>query len=152
MGKVVLGGAAMTPTLVGRWQTRLLLMGTVGVVVTLLMGWIFSDFRTPLALLFYVLILGFAWDTLYHLLQGFRWDGDWPPLFQVVGCLAEGLLIWLLVTGGVFREGLPGISPYMSFARFAVHYGLVWAVVLAFTQGLLKVIFPRWRFRGGQWL
>ena len=27
----------MTPTLLGRWQTRLLLLGTVGLIVTLIM-------------------------------------------------------------------------------------------------------------------
>jgi hypothetical protein len=142
----------MTPTLAGRWQTRLLLLGTAGVAVTLLFGWIFSDFRTPLALLFYVLVLGFAWDALYHLLQGFRWDGDWPPLFQLIACIVEGLFLWILATDGFLRDGLPGVSPNLSLARFAVHYGLVWLVIFALLQGTLKVIFPRWRFRGGQWL
>ncbi len=142
----------MTPTLAGRWQTRLLLLGTAGVVITLLFGWIFSDFRTPLALLFYALVLGFGWDALYHLLQGFRWDGDWPPLFQLIGCLVEGVFLWILATGGFLRDGLPGISPYVSAARFAVHYAVVWTVTFALLQGPLKVIFPRWRFRGGQWI
>lgn len=142
----------MTPTLAGRWQTRLFLLGTAGVLVTFLFGWVSGDFRTPLTLLFYVLAFGFAWDAFYHLLQSFRWDGDWPPLFQLIGCLAEGLFLWTLATGGLLRDGLPGISPNLSFARFAGHYGLVWVVTFSLTQGLLKVIFPRWRFRGGQWL
>ena len=142
----------MTPTLAGRWQTRLLLLGTAGVIVTLIFGWIYGDSRSPLALLFYVLLLGFAWDALYHLLQGFRWDGDWPPLFQFAGGIAEGLLIWWLATGGFFRDGLPGISPNLSFARFFWHYATVWFVTFVFSQGLLKVIFPRWRFHGGQWI
>lgn len=142
----------MTPTLVGRWQTRLLLLGTAGVVVTLIFGWIYGDFRSPLALLFYVLLFGFAWDAFYHLLQGFRWDGDWPPLFQLIGGVAEGLLIWWLATGGLFRAGLPGVDPNLSFARFFWHYTTVWCVTFVFSQAFLKVIFPRWRFHGGQWL
>jgi hypothetical protein len=142
----------MTPTLRGRWQTRLFLLGTVGVLITLLFGWLYVDFRTPLVLLGYVVLFGFGWDVLYHWIQSFRWDGDWPPIYQLIGGLAEGLLIWLLATSPFLRGGLPDISPNLNFARFASHYGTVWLVTFAVSQSVLKLIFPRWRFYGGEWM
>ncbi len=36
----------MTPTLLGRWQTRLFLLGTVGAAVTLLYMYRFDAFET----------------------------------------------------------------------------------------------------------
>lgn len=136
----------MTMTLYGRWQTRLLLSWTAGLLVTLVYGLIYRDVGTPLALLLYVTLFGFAWDVLYHYLQGFRWEGDWPPLFQLVGGLAEGLLVWALASG------LPGVSPALTFGQFAAHYLTVLLVVLALMLGPVKMVFPRWRYRGGQWL
>lgn len=136
----------MTMTLYGRWQTRLLLMWTAGLLVTLVFGLIYRDVGTPLALLFYVTLIGFVWDALYHYLQGFRWEGDWPPLFQLVGGLAEGLLVWMLA------GSLPGIGPALTFGQFAAHYVTVLLVVLALMLGPVKLVFPRWRYRGGQWL
>ena len=41
----------MTPTLLGRWENRLLLMGLVGVVISLLFGLLYQDVKTPLIVL-----------------------------------------------------------------------------------------------------
>ncbi len=135
----------MTMTLYGRWQTRLLLLWTAGLLVTLVYGLIYRNVGTPLTLLLYVTLFGFAWDALYHYLQGFRWEGDWPPLFQFVGGLAEGLLVWALA------GSLPGVSPALTLGQFAAHYLTVLLVILALMLGPVKVVFPRWRYRGGQW-
>ncbi|MEL7225384.1 MAG: hypothetical protein AAGL17_11080, partial [Cyanobacteria bacterium J06576_12] len=69
----------MTPTLLGRLQTRLLLFLTVGVVLTFpfaiaIDGPFFS-------ILFWIMILGFFWDCLYTFIQKFRWDRDWPAAY-----------------------------------------------------------------------
>jgi hypothetical protein len=109
-------------------------------------GWLFADYRTTMLLLGYVLLFGFAWDVLYHFLQGYRWDGDWPPVYQFFGGIAEGLLIWLLIISG----GLPGIGKDMFFHRFITHYPAVWLVTFILSQGALKILFPRWRFHGGE--
>lgn len=137
----------MTMTLYGRWQTRALVLWTAGLLITLLFGLAYGDLLTPLALLLYVTLLGLGWDALYHYLQGFRWEGDWPPLFQLFGGLAEGLLVWALASGG----GLPGVSPALTFGQFAAHYLTVLLVALALMLGPVKTVFPRWRYRGGQW-
>jgi hypothetical protein len=145
----------MTPTLLGRWQTRLFLLGTVGVLITLIFGFLFKDFVTPLALLGYVLLLGFIWDILYNFLQSLRWDRDWPPLFMVGSGLLEALLVWGLVKAGFLwaglgLAGLPGVYAGLTLTQFAMHYGMVFTVTLLIMLGPLKVVFLKWRFRGGQ--
>lgn len=37
-----------------------------------------------------VLVLGFVWEFLYHLLQQFRWEKDWPVLFALLVGIPEG--------------------------------------------------------------
>lgn len=142
----------MTLTLRGRWQTRALLLGTVGLLATLTVGLTLGDLLTPLALLGYVLLLGFGWDILYQYLQTWRWDRDWPPAFQLAGGIAEGLLVWGLVQ--VSRSvvaGLPGVATTLTTPQFVVHYVVVWLMMFLGTQGPLRVLFPRWRYRGGEW-
>ena len=138
----------MTPTLLGRWQTRLLLLIVFGVPISLLFGVLYRDLRTPLVLLGYVIVFGLAWDVLYNLLQGFRWDQDWPPAFQLAAGVWEGLFVWLLVA----FLGLPGVASELGFGQFVLHYGTVWFISFVTSQSLLRLVFPRWRFRGGQWL
>lgn len=143
----------MTPTLMGRWQTRLLLLGTIGLAVTLIFGRIFDDFTTPLALLGYVLVIGFLWDILYGVVQNFRWDRDWPPLFQLIAGIVEGAFLWgVILASAYLGRDLLGIDSHLTFAMFFVHYATVWITTFFATQGLLRIIFPRWRFYGGRWL
>jgi hypothetical protein len=50
----------------------------------------------------------------------------------------------------VLPWGLPGVSANLSFIVFLIHYWLVWIGVFIGTQGPLRILFPRWRFRGGR--
>ncbi len=149
-------GGDMTPTLAGRWQTRTVLLATLGLLITLGFGWLYGDFGTPLALLGYVWLVGLAWDGLYDSLQSLRWEGDWPPLFFALGGLAEGLLLWGLVRADsvwalVGLATLPGVNPGLTLAQFAAHYGTVWLVTFLVMLGPLRVVSLAWRFRGGAW-
>ena len=136
----------MTPTLSGRWQTRLFLLSTIGVVITLIFGYFFGNFVTPFALLGYVLLLGFLWDILYNVVQTLRWDRDWPPIFFVGAGILEGLFLWDLT----HLIALPGVDPQLTFGKFASHYCTVFIFTLAIMLGPLKIIFLKWRFRGGR--
>ncbi len=139
----------MTPTLLGRWQTRLFLLATFGLAITLLFGWLIGDVQTPLMLLGYVLALGLLWEMLYQYLQSFRWDYDWPPAFQVGTGIFEALVIWGLIK----TIGLPGVDGQsLSGAIFLAHYTVVWFATFLIAQGPLRIIFLHWRYRGGQWL
>lgn len=150
MAEVGIESNTMTPTLFGRWQTRLFLLATVGVVVTL--PFALGDF-TPNArttffwVLGYIACFGLAWDVLYHSLQQFRWDHDWPGALQLLAGIWEaGFLASLIKT-----VGLPGIGTEIALPWFALHYSLVWVAVYLAAHSLMRIIFPRWRFRGGQW-
>ena len=68
----------MTPTLFGRWQTRLFLLATVGVLVTLpfSMGLIGSGGSPALFfwILGYVALFGLGWDVVYDKIKKSLWD------------------------------------------------------------------------------
>ena len=136
----------MTPILLGRWQTRLLLFSTVGLLVTLIFGRLYQAYTTPLVVLGYVLLIGFLWDILYNYVQiTYRWDQDWPPLFQLVSGIVEGLFLWFV------WPYLPDGNLELTLNHFIIHYSAVWIVIFLSTQGPLRIIFPRWRYYGGRW-
>ena len=134
----------MTPSLVGRWQTRLALLATLGLLITLVFV-VVGRSDIFLRVLVYVALFGVAWDVLYILLQRLRWDRDWPAAFQVINGVTEGLFIFIVAT----LIGLPGLPRDIPAGLFAAHYGLVWLVIFLWTQGPMRAIFPFWRFHGG---
>lgn len=140
----------MTPSLAGRIQTRLLLLGTVGVVWTLIIGpFLPADgelgdvygmaFR---ALAATALLGAVIWEPLYHLLQQLRWEKDWPTVLGLVTGIPEGLLVWALV----FGDGMSGVTS----TTFWLHFGTTWVLVWAAANGPLQVVLIRWRYRGGR--
>ncbi len=141
----------MTPTLLGRWQTRLLLFATVGVLVTLpfFLGYLGSG-ASPVYfyLLGYLAIFGLGWDFLYNYLQRFRWDSDWPGALQLLAGIWEGAFVFALVKA----IGLPAVPRELSLPEFVQHYSFVWLSIYLVSQSLMRILFPRWRFKGGQWL
>lgn len=132
----------MTPTLLGRWQIRIFLLSTVGLVISLLVGGTIGkgDFSLPLLGLLYVLIVGCILDVLYQYILSFRWDADWPTSFQVVAGVLEGLLVWFL---------LPSSK---VLAIFLWQYGSIWLMMFILTQGPLRLLWPKCRYQGGEWL
>jgi hypothetical protein len=141
----------MTPTLFGRWQTRLFLLATVGVLITLpfALGIISPNSSSVYFwVLGYVAIFGIFWDILYNYLQTFRWDRDWPGIFQLLAGIWEG--IFLIIIINLLQFPLPGIQN-LDFNLFVRHYSLVWLGIYLASQSIMRVWFPRWRFRGGRW-
>ncbi|MEH2457416.1 hypothetical protein [Nostoc sp.] len=144
----------MTPTLFGRWQTRLLLLATIGVLVSLpfAIGWIgFSANSLYFWLLGYVAIFGLGWDVLYDYLQKSRWDRDWPAVYQLLAGIWELMFVFCGVKLFGFLP-IPLPKEELSPAAFLLHYSVVWLSVFISSQSLMRIIFPRWRFRGGEWL
>lgn len=149
----------MLPTLWGRIQTRVLVLGILGGLWTIVLVpflWlissgdptIFDVYRVAFTVLFTVIVLGVAWEFVYHILQQFRWEKDWPTLFGLLTAINEGIVVWLVidVTGLLPEELRP--SPFVFAVQFVTTWMLVWVAV----NGPLRVIFPRWRFQGGRFL
>ena len=133
----------MTPTLSGRWQVRLFLLSTVGLAISSLVALIIRSFL-PLLALFYVLVVGCLLDMLYQYIQSFRWDRDWPTIFQVGAGVLEGLLVWFLLAV-VSRLMIP-------IPVFLGQYVSIWLAIFVLTQGPLRTLSPKWRYQGGEWL
>ncbi|MEM7693605.1 MAG: hypothetical protein AAF318_04085 [Pseudomonadota bacterium] len=147
----------MTPTLAGRWQTRILLTLLVGLPVTFLFSLFYfglgaDDFDIPFRVLAAILILGLLLDPLYIALQGFRWDHDWPFAFQVFFSIVEFLIV--LGIGEIpGLDDILGFNAFASFDRFltfATHFGLVLLPSTIAVLGVLQIFLLRWRFKGGQ--
>lgn len=142
----------MTPTLAGRLQTRVFLLAVVGSLWTLLIGPLLPRpdgatlgdvYVAAFRVLAVVLVVGLAWELLYHGLQQFRWEKDWPTLFGLLTGVPEGLLAWFLIS----RFDL---APGLTVAAFAIHFTTTWVVTWLFANGPMRLFFIRWRFTGGR--
>lgn len=144
----------MVPTLAGRLQTRVFMLAIVGVVLTGIVTPLLptsaplgAAYRATFGVLAAVALLGLAWELLYHGLQQFRWEKDWPTMFGLLTGINEGLLVWLLARGGA----VPGAGD-VAGGPFLVHFTVVWIGVWLCVNGPMRVPFLRWRFHGGRLL
>jgi hypothetical protein len=139
----------VVPILSGRLQTRLVVLGLVGLLWTLavtpvlaLGGDLAATYRATLFSWAAALVLGLLlWEPLYHGLMQFRWEKDWPTLFLLLESIPEAGLVGLL---------LWQVGPPATPAVFVAHFLSTWLVVFAVIVGPLRVPFIRWRFRGGR--
>ncbi|HEU5024772.1 MAG TPA: hypothetical protein VFV01_07600 [Spirillospora sp.] len=146
----------MIPTLAGRLQTRIFVLATVGALLTALIvpvlpgrpGPLGAAYRTAFLMLLAVIVVGLAWELLYHLLMQFRWDKDWPTLFGLVTIVPEGAVMWLLLNTGL----VPGVGDHVSASMFLTMFVFVWLGQWLFVNGPMRVFFVRWRLRGGRLL
>ena len=143
----------MLPTLNGRIQTRVFVTLVVGGLWTLLItpvlplpGTLRDAYATTFVVLLAVTVLGVGWELLYHLLQQFRWEKDWPTFFGLVTAVNEGLLVWLLLEA----DAVPGIDGPVPFSAFLLQFVTTWLVVWLTVNGPMRVPFVHWRFRGGR--
>jgi uncharacterized membrane-anchored protein len=147
----------MLPTLNGRIQTRVLALGAIGLVVLLLITPLLptgdlstaQSYRATVSVLLAIIIVGVIWELLYHFLQQFRWEKDWPTLFGLLTAINEGIVIWLLVryTTTVVPEEL---RPPLS--AFLIQFISTWLVFWLIVNGPIRVVFHHWRFWGGRFL
>lgn len=139
----------MLPTLNGRIQTRIFMLATWGALITLLITPILPndpDYKTTYIILATVAVLGVGWEIIYHLVQQFRWEKDWPTLFGFITCVNEGALVWLLLE----LEVVPGIDGEVPFSTFVIDFMVIWVVIWLWVNGPMRVPLIRWRFFGGR--
>ena len=139
----------MTPTLIGRWQTRILLLGTLGVLVTIPFS--LNGESVYFQVLLAIAVFGCLWDIFYNQLQTVRWDHDWPATLQVGSGIWEAFFFYV-----PFRYLISNILKIgwlidIPFDKFLLHYACIWLAVFTASQTLMRIIFPRWRFHGGEW-
>ena len=140
----------MTFTLFGRWQIRVLLLATIGTLLTIVM--VVKSSPTiagqSLLTLIYLGLFGLGWDLVYHQLQRLRWDSDWNGLFQFGGAVWEGIFLVTILK----VVGLPGIDRagfnIPGFMGFYTSFSLLSSIA---THSLLRILSPYSRFNGGQW-
>lgn len=151
----------MIPTLSGRIQTRIWLILFVGIPWTLIItpflpnnrdlipgSGLLDTYKTTFSVLGIVLVLAvFGWELLYHFLQQFRWEKDWPVIFSLFLVVPEAIVAKL-----VFNALDIGIkfNATAKDATFWWHIGTTWIVMWLFVLGPIKVLFIRWRFSGGR--
>lgn len=149
----------MTPSFIGRVQTRLFLLGTVGVVWTLLVTPLLPSndglpgesrigdlYSTTFGALVTIAVVGVVvWEPIYHGLQQLRWEKDWPILFGLLTGIPEGLVAWAIV-----REMVMDSTTVPSDATFWWHFCTTWVIVWLVANGPLRVVLIRWRYRGGR--
>ena len=92
-----------------------------------------------------VAVVGVGWELLYHGLQQFRWEKDWPTLFGLLTGVPEGIVVYVLLSAGVPWDvgEIPGTA-------FIVHFATTWLVIWLVANGPMRVVLIRWRFRGGR--
>ena len=154
----------MTPTLIGRIESRIVLVLTAALPWTAIItpfliapaGMGLGDvFRLTLSGIAIVLVAGIGWELVYHALQQFRWDKDWPTLFGLVTGINEGVTTWVglhLLNHLNSHYGVTGSygSSNLVFKIFLVHFITTWVFVWLWSNGPFKVVFFRWRFEGGR--
>ncbi|HEX9992759.1 MAG TPA: hypothetical protein VGB14_07520 [Acidimicrobiales bacterium] len=143
----------MTPTLIGRIETRIFVLVVVGGLWTLLVSPFLPGipgeaglgdvYELTFEVLATVLLAGLVWELVYHLLQQFRWEKDWPALFGLLTGINEGIVAHFATKALFDVDVLPG-------SAYVVHFTTTWLLTWFFVNGPMRVLFLRWRFDGGR--
>jgi hypothetical protein len=155
----------VSPTLNGRIQTRIFLVLVVGGIWTLLVTPVVKLFvegdpttsdvyKVTIPVLLIVLVLGIGWEFVYHVLQQFRWEKDWPTMFAYLTGINEGILAYVVATSLATTDpSAPDWRQYLealTVTPYLVHFVSTWIVINLFAGNFMKAIFLRWRYRGGR--
>ncbi|MEM8926038.1 MAG: hypothetical protein AAGD35_21240 [Actinomycetota bacterium] len=140
----------MTPTLVGRIQSRIFLLFTVGLLWTVLVapllprsGATLGDvYEATITAIIVVAIVGIGWEFVYHFLQQYRWEKDWPIFYGLITGIPEGILAYVIVNA-ILEPNPPGLT-------FFLHFATTWVLVWLVAVGPFRLFLLRWRFRGGR--
>jgi hypothetical protein len=165
----------MTPTMVGRWHTRLILLLFIGIPVTFLYAWHLSAwglstvytlawpfdqvwfrlppielsiFRDPFKFLLALLILGLILDVAYIQIQRFHWDQDWPFAYQFFFSWVEFFLVFYAMDFGLLDFMFP--DEPIPFSTAVVYFSWMFAFSFIGVLALIQIFLVRWRFKGGE--
>ncbi len=152
----------MQPTLFGRIQTRIIMLATLGVIWTAIIAPVLprpsvdgesislaSMYKALYLAVLVVAVVGVVWELIYHWIQQYRWEKDWPTLYGLVVAVNEGIVAYLILNAGLFWDERP---PGQSFPlpAFIIMFITLWLIIWAFTNGPMQIVSLRWRHRGGR--
>jgi hypothetical protein len=146
----------MTPTLLGRIQTRILLFVIVGLPITLVFGlwlvdWSWPPAPVPFIFLGTLLLVGLLLDPVYIFIQSFRWDQDWPFAFQFLFTIVEFLIVLLIIYLDLHPWLLPvAVTSAEALWLTTLHFTLVFIASFLALLGGLQILLVRWRFKAGE--
>lgn len=148
----------MTPTLLGRWQSRILLFIFIGLPMTALFVWgiyplIWDDpivWEAPFIFVSAITVLGLVLDIVYIQIQRFRWDNDWPFAFQFFFSILEFLGVYALVQTDLLEYVELPAADIPSIWIASTHFALVFIPSFLALLGGIQIFFIRWRFKGGE--
>ncbi|GLY31784.1 hypothetical protein [Kineosporia sp. NBRC 101731] len=136
----------MLLTLSGRLQTRIAVLAVIGGLVTLAVTpLVTASYTAAYCILAAVIVIGLGWELVYHLLQQFRWEKDWPTLFALLNGINEGVLLWFLIDAGLIPN-----TTGVTAAPFSILFAAVWLSTWLWNNGPMRVPLVHWRFRGGR--
>jgi hypothetical protein len=142
----------MTPTLMGRLQTRILLYLALGLPITAFYASYLGleeigRYWDPFVFLTALLIVGLILDPAYIQLQRFRWDNDWPFAFQFFFSIIEFLITLGLMNAG-FLDGY--LVDRIDSGTATTHFTLVFIPSFVALLAGVQIFLIRWRFKGGE--
>ena len=148
----------MTPTLLGRWQSRILLFIFIGLPMTALFTWVVFDliwdggirWEVPFIFIGAITVLGLVLDVVYIQIQRFRWDNDWPFAFQFFFSILEFLAVYGLVEADLLSYVDLPASDGPTIWMASTHFTLVFIPSFLALLGGIQIFFIRWRFKGGE--
>ncbi len=142
----------MVPTLMGRLQTRVFATAVIGGLWAVLispflpgMGTLGERYAAMYGVLLIVGVLGLIWELIYHGLQQFRWEKDWPTLFGLLTALNEGVAAYV-----VARSGIVPATEDITGGAFLLGFVTTWVVIWLFLNGPMRIFTVHWRFNGGR--
>lgn len=145
----------MTPTLFGRIQSRIFLVIVVGVPLAFVLALFLpsngAEYGDLLEVYLYALgivaVAGIVWEIIYHGLQQFRWEKDWPTVFGLLQGIPEAVSTFIILDAGIVKDF--GDVPLDVFLPMFI---IVWIVIWLVANGPLQIFFIRWRYRGGRFV
>lgn len=144
----------MTPTLLGRIQTRLLLFLFVGLPITAVFSllWFEELDARPFGVLVLILLIGLALDPLWIFVQRLRWDRDFPFAFQALAMWLEfGIALSLISLDVVpLLSEVDALPDEEAVWGTVIHFTLVFIASFLALLGLLQIFLVRWRYKGGE--
>jgi hypothetical protein len=154
------GGEAVTPTLMGRIQTRIFLVAVIGSIWTLIITPLLpvdapleTKYLVTYRVLLTVGLCGIVWECIYHALMQLRWEKDWPAFLTILLVVPEGLLVWLLMLLGVLGPSAEAVAKndlHLGLISFLVIFVTTYYVAFLWSNTFMRVTSIRWRFRGGR--